>query len=134
MAKRNSRPWVKKLTEPIKGELQLLPAPAAPVDWLDSDARQLLRTGAMRLLKAVAGEDPDTFDPRRSRDAIQALSLLFDRVPDVLCFEANSTGAGALDADGAIDLYSPEGQVYIARAIEVLERAKDEKSTGSLCS
>lgn len=125
MPKQNNKAWIKKLTEPTPSKLRVLPAPTAPVDWLDTEARQLLRTGAMRLLQAVAGEDGDSFDPRRSKDAIQALSLLFDRVPDVLSFDRSSTGTGALDGDDYIDLYSPGGQEYIARALEVLEGAKD---------
>ena len=96
-------------------------------DWLDADARRLLRVGAMRLLQAVAGEDleGEAFSPRRSKDAIQALSMLFDRVPDVLSFEARSTGE-EIGGEIIIDLYGESGGSEIQRALETLERCRDE--------
>lgn len=125
MPKQNNNAWIKKLTASPSTQLRVLPSPTAPVDWLDTEARQLLRTGAMRLLQAVAGEEGESFDPRRSKDAIQALSLLFDRVPDVLSFDRSSSGTGALEGEDFIDLYSPDGQDYITRALEVLEGVKE---------
>ena len=98
----------------------------ARTDWLDDEAKALLRQGAMRLLREVAGVDSDgtelEMDPRRSKEAILALSLLFDKVPDVLRFEARSKGEfeGETGEVRTIDLLSPEGRDTITDALRSL--------------
>jgi len=106
-----------------------LPTPVTPTEWLDDEARALLRQGAMRLLRAVACVDEDgnelPLDPRYSKDAIQAFSMLCDRIPDVLHFEERSTGAASSPGGSvfrALDLLSPEGRAEVQRATALLPR------------
>lgn len=97
-------------------------------DWLDEEAKGLLRQGAMRLLREVACVDDMgqelPMDPRKSREAISALSLLFDKVPDVLQFEKRSTGQEHLSEGElsltAIDLLTPAGRSAVTDALASL--------------
>jgi hypothetical protein len=102
--------------------------------WLDDEARDLLTLGAMRLLREVAGVDEHgtelPMDPRRSREAIQAFSMLCDRIPDVLHFQDRATG-GASNAAAfrALDLLSPEGKQAVQTATALLPtRLTDDES------
>mgnify|MGYP003635637570 CR=1 FL=1 len=128
MARKKQNGWLDQISKKKKrGDLVVIPAPdVSPGGWLDDEARILLRLGAMRLLRCVAGVDDkgkDTgIDPKVSRDAILALSMLFDRVPDVLAFEIRSTGNGeGVTAAGRLttaDLLRPEGRELMKAAIQ----------------
>tara|TARA_Y100000034_G_C6810819_1_gene364367 strand:- start:56 stop:640 length:585 start_codon:yes stop_codon:yes gene_type:complete len=77
------------------GDLVILPpAEAAPTYALmDDEARLLMRTAAIRLLRCAAAIDdqgvPYALDPKTSKDAAQALAILLGQVPDVLSLRAN---------------------------------------------
>jgi hypothetical protein len=110
--------------------VRLIPArPIEREDWLDDEAKQLLRLGAMRLMREVAGVDdegnPREMNSKSAKEAIVALSLLFDRVPDVLTFGKRSNGERVeeeLEAPTrcSLDLLSPEGRQEIVEAVRDL--------------
>ncbi len=121
------------MSRPKKKNTQVLRLiPSTPVereDWLDDEAKQLLRLGAMRLMREVAGVDDDgtprEMNSKSAKEAIVALSLLFDRVPDVLTFGKRSNGERVEEdletpARCSLDLLSKEGRREIVEAVRDL--------------
>jgi len=109
--------------------VQLVPSVSTREDWLDDEAKALLRLGAMRLMREVAGVDdfgnPKEMQPRTAKEAILALSLLFDRVPDVLTFDKRSNGevvpyTGEQSKREPLDLLTPAGRETVVAAVRDL--------------
>lgn len=75
--------------------LVVLPKAVEPPSFalMDDEARQLMRTAAIRLLRCAAAVDdygtPYQLDPKTSKDAAQALAVLLDKVPDILSLRSN---------------------------------------------
>ena len=117
--------------------LKLVPPAQGRDDWLDDEAKALLRLGAMRLLREVAGVDdagrPKELQPRVAKEAIVALSLLFDRVPDVLTFDKRSNGELLVQPEHRtpLDLLTGEGRQMLIEAVrelpdDVIEAAMED--------
>ena len=127
MNKKPKTDWLQQITQKARaGDLVVIPKTQPPGGWLDEEARDLLRLGAIRLLRCVAGVDDEgntqKMDPRTAREAISALSLLFDRVPDVLTFETRSNAAAGEIITGAptlttADLLTADGRELMKTAI-----------------
>lgn len=106
--------------------VQLVPSVSTREDWLDDEAKALLRLGAMRLMREVAGVDdfgnPKELHPRTAKEAILALSLLFDRVPDVLTFDKRSNGelVDGQTMREPLDLLTPAGRATVVAAVRDL--------------
>ena len=105
------------------GDLVILPpAEAAPsYALMDDEARQLMRTAAIRLLRCAAAIDdqgvPYELAPKTSKDAAQALAVLLDKVPDVLSLRAN---LGDEAATASIELGTAPGDTGLIDALKAL--------------
>ena len=96
-------------------------------DWLQQ-ITQKARAGDLVVIPKTQPPGVDDegntqkMDPRTAREAISALSLLFDRVPDVLTFETRSNAAAGEIITGAptlttADLLTADGRELMKTAI-----------------
>jgi hypothetical protein len=126
--------------EPMpEAKLVSLPPPARrsgravlSADLLDGEARGLVRLAAVRLLRATAGVDDSGvdigLDPKSSKDAIAALAMLIDKIPDVLSIEGDLQGD---DRDQvAIDIQTVEGEAALLEDLRALPPSLLAKAMG----
>jgi hypothetical protein len=120
---------IRKSGHPAGDLVVLPPAEATPTYALmDDEARQLMRTAAIRLLRCAAAVDdqgmPYALNPKESKDAAQALAILLGQVPDVLSLRANLDDEAATatldlggDAGGLVEALKALPPSYLKQAM-----------------